>query len=61
MRQLLFYFYFFCCRYLTNSPVDSVKYSIPQIFEKQREVIYGENEAEIYFSFIPDSKSITLF
>ena len=39
-----------------NSPVDSLKYSIPKIFEKQREVIYGENEAEIYFSFIPRFK-----
>ena len=39
-----------------NSSVDSLKYSIPKIFEKQREVIYGENEAEIYFSFIPRFK-----
>ena len=39
-----------------NSSVDSFKYSIPKIFEKQREVIYGENEAEIYISFIPRFK-----
>ena len=39
-----------------SPPVDSFKYSPPIIFEKQREVIYGDNEAEIYFSFTPRFK-----
>ena len=57
MRQTFVLFLLLCVvDTWTNSPVDSVKYSIPQIFEKQREVIYGENEAEIYFSFIPRFK-----
>ncbi len=36
--------------------LDSLRYSIPIVFEKQREVIYGDNEAEIYFSFTPKFK-----
>ena len=42
-------------------PVDSLKYSLPIVFEKQREVIYGDNEADIYFSFTPRFKVEQVF
>lgn len=34
-------------------PAESVNYPIPQVFEKQREIIYGEDHADIYFSLKP--------
>ncbi len=36
-----------------TKPVNSLKYSLPSVFEKQREIIYGDDEAEIYFSLVP--------
>ena len=44
-----------------SKPVDLLKYSIPSVFDKQREVIYGDDEAEIYFSLTPNFSVDQLF
>lgn len=41
------------CRVGASLPIESLSYSIPHVFEKQREIIYGMDEAEIYFSLKP--------
>ena len=44
-----------------SQPVDLLKYSVPLVFDKQREVIYGDDEADIYFSLMPNFSVDQLF
>ena len=41
------------CMLWAGLPTESINYPIPHVFEKQREIIYGLDEAEIYFSLKP--------